>query len=180
MRRFSLLVAALCLLAACGPRDTRDDLAKLTDFHRRMIALDHDVAAASTLYTRESGAALDRGDKPALAAAARHFSATLSAILPRAQALSIPDLANQGAEDSAGRAAAALVAAIRTRRDAADAVRAMVDPVHPQPDEIAAVAAAHEASNSADVAESSSVVAAYDALGIRPDRIDFGKGGVKP
>jgi hypothetical protein len=175
-----LLAFLACLaLAACGPRDNRSDLEKLTAFHRQMIALDRQVHTASAAYTRDSGAALDRHDNAALVAAAQHFAGTLSALLPRAQALDVPRFDNGDAERAAGRAAAALVAAVRARRDAANAVRAMADPHDPAPNEIAAVAAARDTSNSADVAETSSIIAAYGALGIRPNHVDMQAGGVK-
>lgn len=178
MRRVILLVACL-FCTACSKPDPHADLRKLTEFHRRLIGIDRQVAAAGDAYTSASSAALNAHDNHALFTAASALRGVMGRLAPVAARMDVPDLANGDAESHARNAAGSLAAEIGARENVADAVKAISDPAKPQPGAISAVAAAGDQANAAAIAQGSEMVLAYGALGITPDRIDSRNGGVK-
>jgi hypothetical protein len=175
------LIALVCpAVCACGPRDTRPDLAKLAELHKKIAAIDRRVTAASNAYTGASNAALDHDDRVAIGRAALALHDAMEAIRPDAAKLTVPDFKNNDVGEQAGQVLASLLVEIDADADAAISLQAMIDPAHPSPGEITALQSAQDRANNASISEGVNLVAAYQDLGITPDRIDTKNGGLKP
>jgi hypothetical protein len=151
------MALAFLALAACGPRDTRPDSEKFSQFHTDVAAIDRRVTTVSDAYTSQSNAALDHGDRAALDAAAARLRSALAAIRPDAAALKAPEFASPAARDNAQQVLAAMLEAIGANEDAAAAVGRIADPHHPTNVEIAAIQDARDRVSAAGVAESNAM-----------------------
>lgn len=178
MRRFTIGIACL-FLAACSRPDPHDDLRKLSAFHRQLIGIDRQVAAADGAYTHASSTALNAKDNRALFRAASDLREAMGRLAPVVARLSAPELASKDAGGHAQSALASLAGEIDARENVADAVKLLSDPAKPQAGAITAVAQAGDQANAAVIAQGSEMVLAYGALGISPDRIDSRNGGLR-